>query len=533
MNLNKKKLKLKKFYLHPITTFIILIIATVLLSGILSAFEVQATYSKLNLSTNKLESTLVTVENLCNYDGIKYIISNAGRNFMSFNSLSALLISLIGLSVAKSTGLLDTIIKRKLIKLDNRKITFLLILLATVSSLINEIGYVILIPLAAMVYIANGRNPLTGIIAAYTGVAFSYGATIFVGSMEVTINATTQAAARLIDSGFHVSLTCNLFIIIVTTLILSIVGTILIEKVILPKLGRYKAPVDLDKTLEFKKNDEEIEEQQKLEQETKEKKGLKNASIAGIILIIIFIYSIIPNLPMSGILLDMNESTYVGQLFGENSYFQDGFNYMISIFFMVTGIAYGIGAKTVKSGKDIINSANEQMKNVGYLIGPIFFASQFIAVFKQSNIGTIITAWGANLINDLSFSGLPLILLVIIIIAISNLFVTTPLAKWSIFAPVVIPKLMQANISPQFAQMLLRASASMTKGITPLLAYFVIYVGYLNLYNPDKTKPITIGESLKLITPYFIFISLTWLAIIVLWYIVGLPIGPNVYPTIN
>jgi len=531
--MSKKKLKLKKFYLHPITTFIILTIVTILISGVLSAFEVQATYSRLNLTTNKLESMLVTVENLCNYDGIKYVISNAGRNFMSFNALSTLLITLIGLSVAKSSGLFDTIIKRKLIKLDNKKITFILIFLATISSLINEVGYVLLIPLAALIYIANGRNPLTGIIAAYTGVAFSYGATIFVGSMEVTINTTTQAAARLVDSGFHVSLTSNLFIIIVTSIILSIVGTILIEKLILPKLGRYKTNVELDKTLEFQKVDEELEEQKKLEQETREKKGLKNASIAAIVISFIFIYSLIPNLPMSGILLDMNESSYVGQIFGENSYFQDGFTYMISIFFIVTGIAYGIGAKTIKSDKDIINGSNEELKNVGYLIGLVFFAAQFIAVFKESNIGTVITAWGANIINGASFTGLPLILLVILIIAVSNLFVTTPLAKWSILAPVVVPKLMQANISPQFAQMLLRAGASMTKGITPVLAYFVIYVGYLNIYNPDKNKPITIGTAIKLIAPYFILISLAWLAIIILWYIIGLPIGPNVFPTIN
>ena len=117
--MNKKKMKLKKFYFHPITVFILLTVLTVLLSGLLSGLEVQATYSKLNLSTGKLESTLVAVENLCNYDGLKYIISNAGKNFMSFTTLSTLLIALIGLSVAKSTGLFDTFIKRKLIKLDN------------------------------------------------------------------------------------------------------------------------------------------------------------------------------------------------------------------------------------------------------------------------------------------------------------------------------------------------------------------------------------------------------------------------------
>lgn len=531
--MNKKKMKLKKFYFHPITVFILLTVLTVLLSGVLSALEVQATYSKLNLSTGKLESTLVAVENLCNYDGLKYIISNAGKNFMSFTTLSTLLIALIGLSVAKSTGLFDTFIKRKLIKLDNRKITFLLVILATVSSLINEIGYVVLIPLAAIIYMANGINPLAGITAAFAGVAFGYGATIFVGSMEVNLNTTTEAAARLIDNTFHVSLTSNLFIIIMSTIILSIVGTILIEKFILPRLGRYKSTGELEKTMDLQKVAEDLEEQEKLEIDTNEKKGLKYAFISGAIVIVMFIYMLIPNLPLSGLLLDMNEYTYLGQVFGENSYFQDGFNYMVSIFFIVTGIFYGIGAKTIKNDKDIIYGANEHMMHVGNLIGLIFFASQFIAVFKESNIGTVITAWGANLINSLSFTGIPLIILVLLVVAISNLFVTTPLAKWSILAPVVVPKLMQANISPQFAQMLLRAGDSMTKGITPVLAYFVLYIGYLNIYNPNKNRPITIGSSLRLLLPYCLLISLTWMAILLLWYIIGLPLGPNVFPTIN
>ena len=228
----------------------------------------------------------------------------------------------------------------------------------------------------------------------------------------------------------------------------------------------------------------------------------------------------------------MNESTYLGQLFGENAYFQDGFNYLVSLFFIVTGISYGIGSKSIKNDKDIIYGANEYLTQSANLIGLLFFASQFIAVFKKTNIGTIFTAWGAELIGNIEFTGLPLILIIILVIALSNFFITTPLAKWTILAPVVVPKLMQSNISPQFAQFILRSGDSMTKGITPVLAYFVIFVGYLNIYNADKKRPITIGNSLKLIMPYCLFISITWILIIILWYIIGLPLGPNVFPTL-
>ena len=130
------------------------------------------------------------------------------------------------------------------------------------------------------------------------------------------------------------------------------------------------------------------------------------------------------------------------------------------------------------------------------------------------------------------FTGIPLIILVVLVFAIINLFNTTPTAKWTILAPIVVPKLMQANISPEFTQFILRATDSMTKGITPLLTYFVIFVGYLNIYNSNKKRPITMGMAFKLITPYCLIISIVWIAIIIIWYLTGLPIGVNTYPTL-
>lgn len=529
----KKKLKLKKFYLHPVTAFILLTFLVMILSGICSLLQMQATYSTINPTTGQLENTLVTVENLFGFNGLKYIISNAAKNFISFTTLSTLLISLIGLSIAQATGLLDTFIKRVLVKIDNKKITFMIIFLATVSSLINDIGYVIIIPLAALIFLKNNRNPLAGIIAAFCGVAFGYGVTMFVGSMEVNLMSTTQAAAKLIDANYHVALSSNLIIIMVTSIILSIVGTLIVEKLIIPKLGRYKDINDLARTSEIEviENIEE-EEQRKLAAEIHEKKGMKNATITAIIFAIIFIYSLIPNLPFSGMLLDMNESTYLGQVFGPNSYFQDGFTYMVSLFFITTGLAYGLGAKTIKNDKELLTETSKYMTEVTALIPMVFFATQFIAVFRKTNIDTILTAWGANLISKLDISGIPLIILVVFILIIINLFNTTPTAKWLILAPVMVPKLMQANISPEFTQFILRATDSMTKGITPLLTYFVIFVGYLNIYNPNKKRPITIGRSLRLIMPYCLIISFVWLVIILLWYLTGLPVGTNIYPTL-
>lgn len=528
----KKKLKLKKFYFHPITVFIVLSFVVVLISAILSGLEMQATYNTVNATTKELESQIVSVENMLSFDGMKFIISNATTNFISFTPLATLLVSLIGLCIAEATGFIEAFSRKYVSKLSHTQMTFIVILIATISSLINEIGYAILIPLVAMLYAKNGRNPLTGIVTAFCGVAFGYGVSIFVGSMEVFLMDYTQSAAYLIDDNSHISLTCNLFFIIAATLILTIIGTIIIEKIISPRLGKYKIKEDLTKTQELRIIDLEEEEQHKIEREKRQKKGLRYALIAFIVVVAIFIYMIIPNLPNSGMILDMKENTYLGQVFGPNSYFQDGFTYMMSLLFLFMGLAYGIGAKTFKNDKELLEESGKYFSRIGNIIILIFVVSQFIAIFKKTNIGTIITAWSANLIEYLDFSGLPLIILSIVLIAVSNLLLTTPSAKWAILSPVIVPMFMQSNISAQFAQIVMRAGDSMTNGITPLLASFVIYIGYLNIYNFDKEKPITITRAIKLTAPYCGIICLTWILLIVGWYILGLPIGPGVYPTI-
>ncbi len=534
MNKERRKLKLKKFNWHPITVMIIAIIAIVLLSGILTVFDFQTTYSVVDTNTNELEPVLVSVENLMSFEGLKFIISNATRNFISFLPLSMLLITMIGLGVAEGTGFINTLVKRHFSKVNRVHFTFFLLLIAIFSTVINEVGYVFLIPLAAVIYHQLKRNPITGIVTAFVGVSFGYGVTLFTGSTEVALIQYTQAAANLIDPAYHVSLTSNLYIIIALTIIFSIIGTYVIEKFIAPKIGKYKAKDDLSITQQLEIITEDEEEQKKLEETKRTKTGLQYALVTGIIGIIVFIYMIVPSLPFSGLLLDMNETAYINQLFGANAYFQDGFTYMLSIIFLLMGIAYGIGAKAIKNDKTIIDAATDSVifKNIGRLILYIFIASQLIAIFRETNIGTVLTGMLANFLNDLNITGIPLIIVTIVIMAISNIFVTTPAAKWIIFSPVVVPMLMQSNISPGFSQMLLRASDSITNGITPLLAFFVIYIGYLNIYNLNKNEPIGFKQAIGYVMPYFIMMTLAWILLIVGWYIIGLPIGPDVYPTI-
>lgn len=529
-----KKKKNKKLKLHPVTSFIILIVATVLLSAILSWFNVSASYDSINLKTDELEQTIVTVKNMLSYDGIKSMISNASTNFISFTTVSTLIITLIGIAVAEETGLIQTFMKRKLAKLNPKIITFLLFLLAVFSSIVNEVGYAVLIPLGALLFLFNGRNPLAGIATAFAGVAFGYSVSFFVGATDMSLLPYTISAANLIDESFYVRMTSNLFIMIFSCIVISIVGTIITEKYIVKKIGRYvsKKKDDLDQTKEIEYLDLQYEEQKKIKEEEKEKKGLRYALIAAIIVTIIFVYMIIPGLPLSGALLDQTEKSYAYQLFGASSYLEAGFTYMLALFLIVTGIAYAIGAKSIKNDKELFQKLTKQLSTLGILLVMIFFASQFIAIFKETNIGTIIVVWLSGILKAVPLSGALLIIVAIIVIAISNLFVPSTITKWMIISPILVPAMMQLNMSPQYSQFIFRAAESMTNGVTPLLAYFVVYIGYLNIYNREEKKVYGIRDGIKLMTPYLIALSVTWIAIILLWYLIGLPLGPGAYPVL-
>ena len=530
--MEKKKLKLKKFRFHPITTLLFATILIIVLSGIASAFEMQATYKTINPNTNELEPVLITVENLLSVRGIKLIISSAMTNFLSFAPFGTLIVSLIGLYIAEASGVIETFSKKFIKPMPNWVLTFIVIFVSIMSSLINEVGYAILIPLFALIFFINGRNPILGIVSTFCGVAFGSGISIFVGSTDIALRDYTESAAHLIDPNYHVPLSSNLIFIVAATIIISIVGTIIIEKIMVNRIGHYKREEIESKTEQYRVINYEEEEQKKIEREKNEKRGLRRSLIVGIILLLIYIYSLIPGLPSSGVLLDKTATTYVDQLFGPNAYFQDSFTYLVSLFFAITGIAYALGAKKFKSDKEYIEEIVSKFKNIGTLILLMVVFSQFIAVYKESNFGMVLNIYLANLLEQMNLSGILLIVVTMLFIGVGNILFTGTSSKWMIFSPIVVPMFMQSNITPEFAQVVMRSSLSMTNGITPLLASFVIFIGYLNIYNLNKNKPYTFRGSLKLISPYFLIISITWILLVVGWYIIGAPLGAGALPTL-
>jgi len=512
INLNDFKEQPKK-RLHPIVSFLILTGILIIASGILSLFDLSVTFDKVNSSTMVIEKTVISVESLFRFKGLRYILSNAVINFVSFAPLGMILISLLGVSVAEKSGYLRAAFTKIANKLNHQTITFIVILLGILSSLFVEVGYVILLPIAALLFLIQNRNPLTGMAAAFAGISIGYALNFFAVPLDGTLAGYTELASKLIDKNYLVSGNSNLIFMFPATIIFAFLATYITEHIICKKTGIYQGKNNFTK----------------IEITKKEQKGLALARYIVIFLTVSIIYMIIPGLPGSGILLDNSEASYINQLFGNNAAFSEGLTFIIAIILMLGGIGYGIATRKIRNDKDVANLLTNSLDGAGHYIVLIFFASQFIALFKYTNIGTIIVAVVTNFISALPFQGITLLIFCFLAIAFLNLFVPSTTTKWAIVAPVFVPLLMQYNIAPEFTQLIYRLGESMTNGITPMQVYFVIFLALAHKYTQDDETN-NIRHAISLITPYAFWFGISMLAMILIWYFFKIPLMIDVMP---
>lgn len=505
-------MKKRELKLHPAILFFILTIVIMIISSVGSILNLETTYYNVNVVTGELESQVVTINNLFNRSGIQYLVSNMLNNFISFAPLGTLIIGLMGVGVAYKSGFLNSMFK--IITKDKPKkvFTFIVVLLGVISSMFYEAGYVVLLPIAAILFMNLGRHPSAGVSAAFAGITFGYGANVLVNGVDNILLTYTQSATKILDQNYLVSISGNLIFMIFATLLIAYLGMVITEKFVVPKLGKYTI-------------DEEENVNLSAELTKKEIKGVGVAILLTILILLPLVYCIIPGLPFSGLLLDLKQNTYIAQLFGDTSYFKQGSVLIFSALLGFAGLIYGIRVKTIKNNKDLMNSMSYYLKGFASLLILIFFAAQFCLIFKETNIGVFIVVSLTELLDGLQLTGITLIVLTFIIIGICTIFVPALSTKWAIMSPVIVPMFMQNSFTPEFSQAVFRAADSATKGITPLFTYFVILLGFLQIYNTKKKDIITLTDGMSLMLPYTIAFSILWLLIILAFYIIGLPLG--------
>lgn len=512
----RKKIK-KQISFHPVVVFIIIALAVVILSSILKLFDFSATYNVLVANTKDFISKTESVTSLLNLRGIKYIFSNTVSNFANYVVLSNLLIVLIGIGVMEYSGFLRTAIGLLTKRASKFVITYTIVLICLLSSVMDFLPFLAFIPLAGLIYKYGKRNPNLGIIVSYASLTCGYGLSFLFTSIDSSLAKISIAGAGVLDESYVFKSSSLVFIMTIAIIIISIIITFITENHIAPKLPKY----EFDENEVF---DDNILDKLEL-------RGLVLAGLGSAIYLILFIYNIIPGLPLSGNFLNYSQSFYIDKLFGEGSFFASGFVFIITMLFIIWGLLYGIGAKTIKNNKDFVDSLGYSLNGIGKTVVYIFVGSVLISVFKQTNIGNVIVAGFTTFITNSKFSGLPLCLLLFVFSAIATLFVPNSITKWTIMSSGVIPTFLNAGLSAEFAQVIFRFGETSVIGLTPLFAYFIVYLAFLEKYKQGDQN-LSLLQSFKYQLPYSLSTMGVLLLLIVIWYLISLPLGIGGYVSI-
>jgi aminobenzoyl-glutamate transport protein len=407
---------------------------------------------------------------------------------------------MLGIAVAEGSGLLTAALKLLVLSSPRRLLTFTLVLAGVLSNMASEIGYVLVVPLGAVIFLGARRHPVAGMAAAFAGVSGGYSANLLLGTIDPLLAGITQEAARLVDPAYEVNPACNYYFMAASTFLIALAGTWVTERIVEPRLGVYDGPEKPEGTGE--------------RVEPAEKRGLVFAALAAAVLTLVLLWGTVP---AGGFLRDPETGGLL------RSPFLSGIVALIFLGGALVGIAYGIGARTVRNDEDVVNAMSKSMGVLASYLVLVFFAAQFVAYFAWTNLGLILAIDGARALQAVGLGGPPLLIGFILVTAGVNLFMGSASAKWAIMAPVFVPMLMLLGYSPELTQAAYRVGDSSANVISPLMSYFALIVAFLQRYVPKAG----IGTLVATMLPYTVVFLLIWTVLLVIWYVFDLPLGPG------
>ena len=476
---------------HPATLFLLFSLLVVVVSWITSLFHIQVTHPG--------TGEIVEPFNLVSVEGLHLMLTNMVSNFTGFAPLGTVLVAMLGIGIAESSGLISTALRLLVISAPRRLLTFVMVFAGILSNTASEVGYVLLVPLGAIIFLAAGRHPIAGMAAALAGVSGGYSANLLLGTIDPLLAGLSEEAAHIIQPGYQVNAAANYYFMFASTFFIAIAGTWVTEKLVAPRLGEYKG-------------DETPEEIRPLTKE--EKRGLWFALGATLFFAAFILGGLIPE---TGYLRNPETGSIL------HSPFMDGIVAFIFLGAAVTGVAYGLGAKTYKSDAEVMKGMGKAMETLGIYIVLTFFAAQFVAYFKWTNLGLIIAIEGANFLKSSGLGDIPLMLAFILLSGFINLFMGSASAKWAIMAPVFIPMFMLLGYSPELVQATYRVGDSVTNIVSPMMSYFALIVAFMEKYD----RKAGIGTVISTMLPYTMVFLAVWAVLLIVWLLIGIPVGPD------
>ncbi|MBX3070786.1 MAG: AbgT family transporter [Thermomicrobiales bacterium] len=519
---------------HPVLMFLYLIIGVIILSTVLDFFDVSVTdtvavpepvvsvpeyYEDTVGSVDaavsayedphfEIKEVTIPIRGLLTVDGIRFLFASFVANFQGFGVVAVTFIAMLGAGAAEGAGLMDALIRKLVKSAPAGLITFLIVLVGALSSVASDAGYLILIPLAAVAFHSLGRHPLAGMAAGFAGVAATFAVNVIPQPTDAMLTEIANESIQLVG-GEPMSILNGYYFGVASMLLMCVVATIITEKVIEPRLGPWNdsmMPAGDDSAPAAPRVDEAADS-----------RGLRYAlfGFLGVIALIVLLTA-----PSGAPLRDPVNGDILG-----TTPFMDSLLFLITLTLLVAGVAYGIGAGTVKKADDVIAAITKTFNGLGGLIFMLLMISQFIAHFNYSNLPDYIGVKLAGFLERANVSALVLLVGFILVIFLLDFIIPGAIPAWAIFAPVFIPVFFRLDVAPQTLLAAYRIGDSPVNTLTPLMVYFPFIVTIAQRYKSDSG----IGSIIALMIPYAVIMGIIWIIFFILWFVLGIPLGPG-YP---
>jgi aminobenzoyl-glutamate transport protein len=463
-----------------------------------------------------LQEVRVDVRSLLTVEGIRFIFTSFVSNFAGFTVVATIFVAMIGVGVAEQAGMMAALIRKLVAVTPGAWLTFVIILVGGLSSVATDAGYLILIPLGAAAFLSVGRHPVAGVAAAYAGVSASFAVNILIAPLDALLTEMTNEAIALVDPNRSITITANWYFSIVSLLAMAVVMTFVTARMIEPRLGPYN-PREALGHAPGEATDMPAPDDAPEVDAAAEGRGLRGALWGFLIgLAVVLVFTLPPGAPL--------RDPVTGDIVGTTP-FMNSLIFIISMLFLAAGIGYGRGAGTIESSVDIVNGVTKTFAGLAGLVFMLLVISQFIAYFNFSNLPDVIAGSLAQALQRASVPDIVLLVLLILVIAVVDIIMTGALPKWAILAPIFIPLFMRLGIAPQTVLAAYRVGDSPLNVITPLM----VYLPFVVLITQRYMKSAGLGTIIALMIPYTLAVLITWIVLFIVWFALGIPLGPG-YP---
>jgi aminobenzoyl-glutamate transport protein len=504
---------------NPAILFLGLILFVILLSQVLDWVNVGVTHQIADHASTALPDDLtdhgdyqlrtehIEAKGLLTVSGIAFMFTTFVSNFLGFAAVGVILVAMIGVGVAEYSGLIGALIRKLVAVSSPGSLTYIIVFVGIVSSVASDAGYLVLIPLAAAAFISVGRHPLAGIAAGFGAVSAAFAVNILLTPADGVVTDIANESAQLVDPSVNLDLVANLWFGIVSTLFLTVVITLVTTRIVEPRLGTW------DRALA---DHEELAREEGPDIDpVAEAKGLRWALYAVLVVIAVVLLLTLP----SGAPLRNAET---GDIIGDSP-LMSSLIVIISGSFLAAGLAFGRATGTVKGSEDALGMITKSWASLASLLFLFLLIAQFIAYFDFSNIAQVVAISLGDILEDLDVGKVILLLGIILVTMVVDIIMPAKIAKWAILAPIFIPLMLRLGVVPQTVLAAYRVGDSPVNVITPLMPYFPLMVVFAARYQ----KGAGIGTVIALMMPYAIVVAIFWTVFFVVWYLIGIPLGPG------